>query len=257
MDYVIICLVALLGAGLTLFSGFGLGTVLLPVFGIFFPIEVAVVLTALVHFLNNIFKLYLFGNMANKNVVLKFGFPAIIFAFIGAYTLNLLTESSSLYEYTFNNKLYIITPLKLSIGALLIAFSIFDFIPKFKNLEFDKKYLSIGGVLSGFFGGISGHQGALRSVFLIRAGLTKEGFIATGVTIACLVDISRLSIYLPQIINNEVDLDFKLVLLATLSAFFGVYFGNKLLKKTTFTTIQNIVAILLLIYGLLLIGGII
>lgn len=257
MDYVIICLVALLGAGLTLFSGFGLGTILLPVFGIFFPIEIAVVLTALVHFLNNLFKLYLFGNMANKNVVLKFGLPAIIFAFIGAYSLNLLSDSASLYEYSFNNNQYVITPLKLSIGALLIAFSLFDFIPKFKNLEFDKKYLSVGGVLSGFFGGISGHQGALRSVFLIRAGLTKEGFIATGVTIACLVDISRLSIYIPKIINKEVDLDFKLVSFATLSAFLGVYFGNKLLKKTTFKTIQNIVAILLLIYGLLLIGGII
>ena len=55
MDYIIICIFALLGSALTLFSGFGLGTILLPVFGLFFPIEIAVVLTALVHFMNNIF----------------------------------------------------------------------------------------------------------------------------------------------------------------------------------------------------------
>ncbi|WP_136667089.1 sulfite exporter TauE/SafE family protein [Flavobacterium sp. H122] len=257
MDYIIICLASLLGAGLTLFSGFGLGTILLPVFGIFFPIEIAVVLTALVHFSNNLFKLFLFGRNADKNVVLKFGLPAIAFAFIGAYALNLISDSNPLYEYTFNDKKYEITLLKLIIGILLIVFSLFEFIPKLKNLEFDKKYLSAGGVLSGFFGGISGHQGALRSVFLVRAGLTKEGFIATGVVIACLVDISRLTVYIPKIVNNEVDLDFKLVSLATLAAFSGVYFGNKLLKKTTFKTIQNIVAILLLAYGLLLICGII
>lgn len=257
MDYLLICLVALLGAGLTLFSGFGLGTILLPVFGIFFPIEIAIVLTALVHFLNNLFKLFLFGKMADKKIVLKFGLPATLFAFIGAYSLNLLSESLPLYKYTIFDNKHEVTPIKLIIGILLIAFSLFDFIPKFKNLEFDKKYLAIGGVLSGFFGGISGHQGALRSVFLIKAGLTKEGFIATGVIIACLVDISRLSIYIPKIINNEVNLDFKLVIVATLSAFTGVYYGNKLLKKTTLKTLQNIVAILLLLYGLLLIGGII
>lgn len=257
MDYIIICLVSLLGAGLTLFSGFGLGTILLPVFGLFFPIEIAIVLTALVHFLNNLFKFFLFGKSADKNVVLKFGLPAIISSFIGAYILNLLTETNPLYEYTFNHKFYQITPLKLIIGILLILFSLFDFIPRLKNLEFEKKHLTVGGILSGFFGGISGHQGALRSAFLVRSGLSKQSFIATGVVIACLVDISRLTVYIPKIINNEVALDFKLIAFATLSAFTGVYFGNKLLEKTTFKAIQNIVALLLLIYGVLLIGGII
>lgn len=257
MDYVIICLVALIGAGLTLFSGFGLGTLLLPVFGLFFPIEVAVVLTALVHFMNNIFKFFLFGKNADKTVILKFGIPAILFSFIGAYLLKELTTSNPIFSYVLAQKTFQITPLKLIIGSLLIAFALFDFIPKFKKLEFDKKYLSIGGVLSGFFGGLSGHQGALRSAFLIRAGLSKETFIATGVVIACLIDITRLSVYFPKIMNNEVQLDYKLVGFATLSAFIGVYFGNKMLQKTTFTLMQNIVAILLFTYGVLLILGII
>jgi len=257
MDYIIICIVALIGAGLTLFSGFGLGTILLPVFGLFFPIEIAVVLTALVHFMNNIFKLFLFGKSADKTIILKFGIPAIFFAYIGAQLLKTLTNSNPISSYVLADKTFQITPLKLIIGFLLIAFALFDFIPKFKKLQFDKKYLSIGGMLSGFFGGLSGHQGALRSAFLIRAGLTKETFIATGVVIACLIDVTRLSVYLPKIINNEVHLDFNLIGLATLSAFIGVYFGNKMLQKTTITTMQNIVAVLLLTYGILLIFGII
>lgn len=257
MDYVIICLVALIGAGLTLFSGFGLGTLLLPVFGLFFPIEVAVVLTALVHFMNNIFKFFLFGKNADKSIIIKFGIPAILFSYLGAYLLQKLTTINSIATYVLAEKTFQITPLKLIIGILLIAFAMFDFIPKFKKLEFDKKYLSLGGILSGFFGGLSGHQGALRSAFLIRAGLSKETFIATGVVIACLIDITRLSVYLPKIMNNEVQLDYKLVGCATLAAFIGVYFGAKLLHKTTITVMQNIVAILLLLYGFLLILGII
>ena len=57
MDVLFVSAVALAAAGLTLFSGFGLGTLLLPALLLFFPPEMAVALTAIVHFLNNIFKL--------------------------------------------------------------------------------------------------------------------------------------------------------------------------------------------------------
>ena len=42
MSYFIICTVAFAVSGLTLFSGFGLGTLLMPAFALFFPIEVVV-----------------------------------------------------------------------------------------------------------------------------------------------------------------------------------------------------------------------
>jgi uncharacterized protein len=257
MDYVIICFVALIGSGLTLFSGFGLGTLLLPVFGLFFPIEIAIVMTALVHFMNNIFKFIIYGKLANKNIVLKFGIPAIIFAYLGANVLSYISSSTSLYSFSISQTQFEITVLKIVVGILLIAFSLFDFIPKFKNLQFEPKFLSLGGALSGFFGGLSGHQGALRSAFLVRVGLSKEAFVATGVVIACLIDITRLSIYLPKLISKQIDLNYTLIFFATLSAFVGVYFGNKLLQKTTIKTIQNIVALLLLVYGVLMIFGII
>ncbi|SVB47730.1 uncharacterized protein METZ01_LOCUS200584, partial [marine metagenome] len=37
MDYLIVAIAALLVAGLALYSGFGLGTLLMPVFALFFP----------------------------------------------------------------------------------------------------------------------------------------------------------------------------------------------------------------------------
>ena len=68
-------------------------------------------------------------------------------------------------------------------------------LPCFEKLSFDPKYIPIGGGLSGFFGGLSGHQGALRIAFLIRAGLQKEIFIRSMVVSAVMVDISRLLVY--------------------------------------------------------------
>lgn len=257
MEYVLICIVALIGSGLTLFSGFGLGTLLVPVFAIFFPIEIAISLTAIVHFLNNLFKLTLLGKHADKNVILRFGIPAIISAFIGAYVLTLLTGMLPLFHYSISGKTFEVMPVKLTIAILLTVFALFDVIPRLANLQFNQKYLPLGGLLSGFFGGLSGNQGALRTAFLIRANLSKEAFIATGVVIACLIDISRLTVYTKQIIEIGDQFNYSLIIAATLSAFLGAYIGNKVLKKITVKTLQYIVAAMLFIFAILLGAGII
>ena len=71
MEYVLIPMVALLASGLTLFSGFGLGTLLMPAFALFFSVDVAIAMTAIVHFMNNMFKLALLGRKAEWIRVLK------------------------------------------------------------------------------------------------------------------------------------------------------------------------------------------
>ena len=149
------------------------------------------------------------------------------------------------------------TFIKIIIAALLIFFALFDLIPKLKNLEFNKKYLPIGGFISGFFGGLSGHQGALRSAFLIRSGLSKESFIATGIAIACLIDVTRLSVYAENIFKNHETLNWNLVLIATLSAFAGAFLGNKMLKKMTISALQSFVAVALIVFSVFLGLGII
>mgnify|MGYP001819349866 CR=1 FL=1 len=49
LSFSVVALASFLAAGLTMYSGFGLGTLMLPVFALFFPVEMAVVATALVH----------------------------------------------------------------------------------------------------------------------------------------------------------------------------------------------------------------
>lgn len=257
VEYVVVSLVALIASALTFFSGFGLGTILVPVFALFFPIQYAITLTAIVHFLNNIFKLFLVGKNINKSITLKFGVPAILFSFFGALILTLVTEMKPIITYSAFGSEFVIMPVKLLIAVLLAFFALFDIIPFFTRINFDKKYLPIGGILSGFFGGLSGNQGALRSAFLIKLNLTKEEFIATGVIISVMIDISRLSVYMKDILLIGSNIDYALIVTATLSAFIGAFFGNKLLKKMTIKTLQVTVAIFLLLFSLLLGAGII
>lgn len=252
MQEFIIALVALLASALTFFSGFGLGTILLPVFAIFFPIELSIALTAIVHFLNNVFKFFLTGKSIDKQVLLKFGLPSVLAAFLGAYLLDYISHLPSIFSWNFSDHYFEITPIKLIISLLLIFFALFDIVPKVKNLQFSRKYLPIGGLVSGFFGGLSGHQGALRSAFLIRAGLTKDAFIATGIAIACFIDITRLSVYAKNIFSVKESIDWMLVTIATFSAFLGAFLGNKILKKITIDSVQMIVAIALIIFAVFL-----
>lgn len=256
IEYITICFFSLLGSGLTFFSGFGLGTILVPVFALFFPLEIAISLTAIVHFLNNLFKLFLVGRNASRSVVIRFGIPAILFAFLGAYLLTVISGVQPLISYSFLSKTADVTWVKLIIGLLLAFFALVDLIPSLSKVNFSQKYMPLGGALSGFFGGLSGNQGALRSAFLIRANLSKEQFIATGVIIAVLIDLSRLTIYAADLSKQYDKLDYLLLTLAVLSAFLGAYAGNKLLKKVTIRFLQSFVAIMLLVFSMLLMTGI-
>ncbi|MCG3166298.1 MAG: hypothetical protein POELPBGB_02076 [Bacteroidia bacterium] len=256
MDYFIICIVAFLASGLTFFSGFGLGTILLPAFVLFFPLETAISITAIVHFLNNLFKLTLTAKNANSGVVVKFGLPSMIAAIGGALLLTYMVHASPLFTYELSGKTYEVMTIKLIIAFLMIAFALLDLIPAFSQITFGEKFMVTGGLFSGFFGGLSGHQGALRSMFLIRSGLSKEGFIATGIVIACMVDVSRLAIYGTNhfgITQNEIPI----VAAGTVSAFAGALLGNKLVKKVTLKSIQFFVAAMLIMFAVLLGLGII
>jgi uncharacterized protein len=259
--YLVVCLVALSVAALTLFSGFGLGTLLMPAFALFFPLPVAIASTAVVHLANNLFKLGLVGRKAAWPIVLRFGVPAAIGAILGALLLTLLGTLPTLLTYTLLGQPHQITITKLAIGVLIITFALLDLLPRYSQLGFDRRYLSLGGLLSGFFGGLSGNQGALRSAFLIKAGLAKEAFVGTGVVAAVLVDGVRLLVYGAGFYTAQfVDLDAAtggLVLAATLAAFAGSFLGTRLLKKVTLRTVQAIVGVVLVGIGVGMFAGLV
>lgn len=257
MEYAVIAVVAAFASLLTFFSGFGLGTILTPAFMLFFPIEVAIALTGVVHLLNNLFKIGLVGMKANWQVVLRFGSTAIIGAAIGAYALLHFSSAEPLFVYNMLERTFEVYTINLVVAALMAFFAIFELVPALKNLEFDKNKLFVGGAISGFFGGLSGHQGALRSAFLIRYGLQKEVFIASGIIIASAIDITRLGLYFSRMQAISFSDNLPILTTAVLSAFLGAYFGRKLLKKVTLDFVQWTVAIMILILAALLALGII
>jgi uncharacterized membrane protein YfcA len=254
--YLVVCAVALLASALTFFSGFGLGTLLLPAFAIFFPVETAVASTAVVHFLNGVFKIGLVGRSADLGIVARFGIPAIFASFAGAWLLVSLAHAPPLATYPIGSKTAEITLVKIVIGVILFSFAVLELTPAFQKLSFPRRYIPAGGLASGFLGGLSGMQGALRTAFLIKAGLSKEAFIATGAVIAVLIDMARLGVYSRIFIEQRHELRMGVVAAATLSAFVGAVAGNALLKKLTMRSVQRIVAVMLALFSVALVIGV-
>jgi uncharacterized protein len=250
VEYAVIVVIACGASALTFFAGFGLGTLLLPAFALFFPVPVAVALTAFVHFLNGLFKLLLVGRRANRSVVLRFGIPAIVAAFAGARLLLWLSDLAPLTSYTLAGEEFVISPVKLVIALLMLGFATAELSGRLQRAAVSPRYLPVGGLVSGFFGGLSGHQGAFRSAFLLRAGLDKDAFVGTGVAIAALIDVTRISVYLSGDMWMHLEAHATIVAVATAAAFLGAYLGNRLLKKITIHAIQITVAMMLIVIAL-------
>lgn len=244
---IVIGVVSFFASALTFFSGFGLGTILLPVFALFSPPGIAVAMTAIVHLANNIGKLILVGSHADRNIAIRFGLPAVAAAWAGASALVWISGLSPLHEYSCMGRDCFVTPIKVVISVLMVLFALVELSGARGGMSLDRRYLPVGGALSGFFGGLSGHQGALRSVFLLRCGLTKESFIATGVVVACVVDVVRLSVYGSRLRSGLDGADMRLLIVAVACAFLGAIVGRRLLTKITMRTVQIVVAVLLFV----------
>ncbi|MDD4877363.1 MAG: TSUP family transporter, partial [Dehalococcoidales bacterium] len=165
-----------------------------------------------------------------------------------------------LATYTMGGQMREITLMKVVIGTVIITFAFFDLIPELQELSFDRKYLPVGGFLSGFFGGLSGNQGALRSAFLVKSGLNTAAFAGTGSACGFIVDIIRLTIY--SFILYRADFTFinkdlwGLVAVAVFSAFIGSFLGARLVKKVKINVVQYLVGTMLIIVGISLATGI-
>jgi len=81
----------------------------------------------------------------------------LFFAILGALALGWLSGANVLIEYTAFGKHVQVTPLKVIIGMLILTFVILELSPKFSAIAIEQKFLPLGGMLCGFFGGLPGH----------------------------------------------------------------------------------------------------
>lgn len=260
MDFLTVGATAFLASALTLYSGFGLGTILLPAFALFFPVEAAVAATAIVHLLNNLFKGGLLRRQADWPTVLRFGLPAVPAAVAGGWLLAWLGRTEAVFQWQAYGRSFAPTAAGVAVGALMIAFALLELHPCFRRIRAPRQMLVPGGIATGFLGGLTGQQGALRSIFLLKTGLEPARFVATGVMIAILVDLARLGAYAATFSASSLPppgRPWLLIGVGVAGATLGAWLAARHLETVTIVFLRGIVAALMLTIGAAIAAGLI
>lgn len=252
LPYCLIAITAFLASLSTFFSGFGLGTILLPVFSLFFSPEIALATTALVHLINGLFKVALTFKNINWPVFMKFGSFAFFGSMFGAYLIYALGDMGLVYSVKLDQSVHDVNYTEFSLGLVMLIFALLEFTSFLENRKIGKSWIPFGGFVSGFFGGFSGHQGAVRSAFLSNTPLSKFEFVATSALLGVIIDLTRISSY-----SQQLDSEIPIELVATGAAFaiLGSVLGNQLLKKTEMRLIKWVIGCFLFTVGTLMLLG--
>ena len=206
--------ITLVAAALTVPAGFGLATMLTPVVLFWLPPHEAIAVVAIIHGAHNAWKLKLLRLSVDFGAVKRYGWALVVGAVIGAL----------LHSYIPSD------PLLLVVGLALVILPILSATERWTNFRLPESEDRIGGFGSGFFGGLTGHQGALRAMFLQKRLPDKVSYAATASVLALAVDITRIPIYI--IFEGSAILDeYVLILALVISAVVGVNLGKVWLTK--------------------------
>ena len=209
-------------AALTVPAGFGLSTMLTPVVLMLMGPHEAVAVVAVVHGAHNAGKSWTLWENIDFKAFRHYGIWLILGAILGAIFQNEIPQK----------------PLLATIGIFLIILPLLTLSSSWKDYRLPEANDRIGGFGSGFMGGLSGHQGALRAMFLTSRLSDKMTYAATAGIFALCVDLSRIPVYLffrsEGIIENS-----ELTLALAISALIGVRIGKKWLESMKSESIRK------------------
>lgn len=233
MDIVSIGLLTVISSGIGTLTGFGTSTIMIPVLLLFFPLPQTLLIVGIIHWFGDIWKLILFRSGIRWKLILTFGVAGIATSYLGASIVFEVPEGA----------------LQQILGGFLLGYVLFIFLqPKFKVPQSSATAVT-GGALSGFFAGIFGVGGAVRTAFLAAFDLPKAVFISTTGAIALFIDSTRVATYLMHNVSLERELVWGFVLFVPAS-FLGASLGKKVVERIPQEKFRAVVAIFVFLAGL-------
>jgi uncharacterized membrane protein YfcA len=213
-------------------AGFGIGSVLTPIFAARFGIRLAVAATSIPHVIGTSVRFWLLRGHVDRRTFLSFGMTSAAGGLLGA----LLHESAS------NRALSIV------FGSLLLLVAGSELTGFMKRVRFGRRAAWIAGAASGMFGGLVGNQGGIRSAALLAFDLDKTRFVETATAIGLIVDAARMPVYF---LTEGADLIriAPLVALSVIAVVIGTLIGSRVLRNVPDRQFRTVVAVLLLALG--------
>lgn len=212
--------------------GFGIGSLLTPLLATRIGTDVAVAAVTIPHAAATALRCWRLRGDIDWTVVRRFGTPSAIGALLGALLYARIGP----------------THLTRLLGALLMLTALTTLTGLARRWH--PRGIAVGtfGLLSGFFGGVAGNQGGLRSAALVAFGLGPAAFIATATATGLLVDATRTPIYL-WIAGPALLALLPWIGLATLGVLAGTLLGERILFGLSPQRFARVLALALLLLG--------
>lgn len=214
-------------------SGFGIGSLLTPLFASELGTKLAVAAVALPHFIGTGLRLWLFRRSIDARVLREFGIASGSGGLCGAL----------LYVWLRSDVLTAV------FGGALILAGVSGLAGLDRRVRLRGKGALAAGVASGLLGGLVGNQGGIRSAALLAFPIKAEVFVATGTAVALVVDMIRLPFY----IGTSYELlgeNLPAIALATAGVITGTLIGRPLLRRLPERIFRVIVSALVGILGI-------
>jgi uncharacterized protein len=230
---IVLLLVAVLAGGIASIAGFGIGSLVTPLFALKTGTSIAVAGVSVAHFLGTALRFWIWKKYVNKQVLISFGITSAVGGLIGA-----------LFHNIFQNVI-----LTIIFGCLLAFAGISGLTGISEKLRLNGPSAWIAGALSGVFGGLVGNQGGIRSAAMFGFDLKGKEFVATATGIALAVDCARMPVYF-FIQWKDIGGIWPLIVFASAGVLIGTEIGVWTLGKIPETLFKKIVSGIILLIGI-------
>ena len=232
-ELVAIAIVAVISGGIASIAGFGIGSLLTPLFALRIDLQLAVAAVSIPHLLATTYRFFLVRKDLNREVFVSFG----IWSAIGGLGGGLIGV------FLRDRELTILFALLLIFAGLTGALGLSE------KMRFPKQVSWLAGLASGLFGGLAGNQGGIRSAALMGFNLSKMAFIATSTGIGLLVDAARMPVYFSQRFADLLNLQLP-ILIAAMGVLVGTWLGQLVLHRIHEQSFKRVVCGIILILGI-------
>jgi len=234
--FIVVLLVSVLAGGVAAIAGFGIGSLLTPLLAVRFGTKLAVAVISVPHIIATAARFLRLREHLDRKVFLNFGILSAVGGLLGAL-LNSRANSPAL---------------TIVFGCLLLLAGVSGLTGFLEKLRMGRRTAWIAGALSGFFGGLVGNQGGIRSAALLSFGMQKEAMIATATAVALIVDGARMPVYF-AVETHGIIHAWAIILVAVAGVLLGTFWGVNLLRKIPEHLFPKLLSLLILALGVYMI----
>jgi len=232
---VLVAAIAVLAGAVASVAGFGIGSLLTPIFAWQMGTKLAVAAVSIPHAAGTALRFAMLRQHVDRKLLISFGLMSAAGGLTGALLQSYLGSPA----------------LTLVFGILLVFAGVMGLTGLAERMRFGGWMARVAGALSGFLGGLVGNQGGIRSAALLGYDVSKQAFVATATAVALLVDGARVPVYLATQ-GQEVAETWPYLLVATVGVLVGTVVGGRVLRRLPEKVFKRLVAGIVLVLGVVM-----